>query len=65
MATSTPRQGLCLCCTPGPLSIEEQFYLLFPGLLIVLHRYKKEWLFKAVLAIGLLSFALNLFFYLQ
>jgi peptidoglycan/LPS O-acetylase OafA/YrhL len=43
------------------LSIEEQFYLLFPGLLIVLHRYKKEWLFKAVLTIGAVSFVLNLF----
>jgi peptidoglycan/LPS O-acetylase OafA/YrhL len=40
------------------LGVEEQFYLLFPVLLVALWRYSRAWLLLAL--IGLASFALNI-----
>ncbi len=44
------------------LAVEEQFYLLFPLLLIGLHRRLRRWFWPALGAVLLASFALNLGF---
>jgi peptidoglycan/LPS O-acetylase OafA/YrhL len=38
------------------LGIEEQFYLLFPLTLFLLHRVAKRWIFHSILAFSVLSF---------
>ncbi|MGH8652649.1 MAG: acyltransferase family protein [Gammaproteobacteria bacterium] len=40
------------------LSVEEQFYFLWPALLIVVLRYRPRWLLSVIAALGLASFAL-------
>ncbi|WP_282756058.1 acyltransferase family protein [Desulfuromonas thiophila] len=37
------------------LAIEEQYYMIFPLFLMVLWRFRKRWIFGALLTIGLLS----------
>ena len=39
------------------LAIEEQYYLLYPLILVALTRYSRRWTARAVLAAGVLSFA--------
>lgn len=40
------------------LGIEEQFYFVFPILLLLLYRFRQNWLFGAVLGLCIVSFAL-------
>jgi peptidoglycan/LPS O-acetylase OafA/YrhL len=44
------------------LAVEEQFYLLYPAALVVLHRWARQWFWHGVAMLGVLSFALNLAF---
>jgi peptidoglycan/LPS O-acetylase OafA/YrhL len=44
------------------LAVEEQFYLLYPLALVLLHRYLKSYLFAALAAGLVLSFGLNVLF---
>ena len=38
------------------LGVEEQFYLLFPLLLLLIYRYGKRWLTHAIIALAVISF---------
>lgn len=42
------------------LGVEEQFYLLFPVFLLLIHRYAKQWLVPALLAAFTLSLSLSI-----
>ena len=44
------------------LAVEEQFYLLFPGFLLLVFRFAKRFLWGTVALIGLISFGLNIVF---
>ncbi|WP_295641230.1 acyltransferase family protein [uncultured Methylibium sp.] len=44
------------------LAVEEQFYLLYPLLLIAVHRWLRRWFWTVLAAVLLVSFALNLAF---
>jgi peptidoglycan/LPS O-acetylase OafA/YrhL len=44
------------------LAVEEQFYLVYPLLLLLLHRLGRRWLLPAIALLALSSFALNLHF---
>lgn len=44
------------------LGVEEQFYLLFPGMLLLIRRWGARWLFPAMLAGFFLSLALSIVF---
>jgi len=41
------------------LAVEEQFYLIFPALLIAITKYRKHWLNGAMLAVAIASFAIS------
>jgi peptidoglycan/LPS O-acetylase OafA/YrhL len=43
------------------LGVEEQFYLLWPPILLLIHRYSSKWFFN-ILMLGLVSFGLNAYF---
>lgn len=43
------------------LGIEEQFYLLWPPILLFIHRYSRKW-FLSILILGVISFGLNIYF---
>jgi len=43
------------------LSVEEQFYLLFPFLFIFIIKYYKKWLLSSVIAVNILSFLLFIY----
>ena len=44
------------------LGVEEQFYLLYPLFLLLVHRWAKKWLCAVLIATFLISFALNIGF---
>lgn len=44
------------------LAIEEQFYLIFPLILVAIHRFARSWFWHALALISLTSFGLNLLF---
>lgn len=44
------------------LAVEEQFYLVFPFLLVIIHRISRAWIFRVILLICCVSFALSVYF---
>ena len=41
------------------LAVEEQFYIIFPAFLALLHRYARRWMFSILLIVAAASFALS------
>jgi peptidoglycan/LPS O-acetylase OafA/YrhL len=44
------------------LAVEEQFYLVYPAALVLLHRWSRKWFWHIIALMGVLSFGLNLAF---
>ncbi|SNT43308.1 Peptidoglycan/LPS O-acetylase OafA/YrhL, contains acyltransferase and SGNH-hydrolase domains [Granulicella rosea] len=43
------------------LSVEEQFYVVFPLFLATVYRYKRDWMARAIVVVAILSFCLSVY----